>query len=56
MTVMGDAIVNWLSDRGSIPLSSTQKTLIFQGFLLLYKINLTRHMTDKEYTGQEIFT
>ena len=22
MTVMGDAIVNWLSDRGSIPLSS----------------------------------
>lgn len=43
-------------DRGSIPLSSTQKTLIFQGFLLLYKINLTRHMTDKEYTGQEIFT
>lgn len=36
MTVMGDAIVNWLSDRGSIPLSSTKgkclETLCFGHF------------------------
>ena len=37
MTVMGDALMNRLSDRGSIPLRSIVKSSILSGFFLLRK-------------------
>ena len=52
MTVMGDAIVNWLSDRGSIPLSSIYIKRNIEVWLSLVE----RHVRDVEAASSNLVT